>query len=102
MISLTPKNMQFFDLLEECGQKLGQVAESLAAASQGKISAESNAATVIIHRDACDVLFERYVEELHAAFVTPIDRDDLYNLGFDLDRVVEAMERLANRWVTYD
>jgi uncharacterized protein Yka (UPF0111/DUF47 family) len=102
MISLTPKSTQFFDLLEEQAQHLAAIADALESTSTGRSRKEETATLVVNRRNTSDNVFDRYVEELHAAFVTPIDRDDLYHLGFDLDRVIDLIERLTDRWITFD
>lgn len=102
MLSITPKNTRFFDLLDESGSLALRIADLLLAGSQDRQPPHDVAATALTLRDANDQAFDHYVDELHEAFVTPIDRDDLYYLGFELEKLVEAMERLANRWVIYE
>lgn len=102
MISLTPKSTQFFDLLEEQAQHLAAIADALEQTSSGKTGKDEAATLIIARRNAADAVFDRYVEELHTAFVTPIDRDDLYHLGFDLEQLIALIERLSDRWVAFD
>jgi uncharacterized protein Yka (UPF0111/DUF47 family) len=102
MISLTPKSTQFFDLLEEQAQHLAAIADALEQTCSGKTAKEEAATLIIAKRNAADAVFDRYVEELHTAFVTPIDRDDLYHLGFDLEQLIALIERLADRWIAFD
>jgi uncharacterized protein Yka (UPF0111/DUF47 family) len=101
MISLTPKSTQFFDLLEEQAQHLAVIADTLEATSAGRTANDAAATAIISRRNAADAVFDRYVEELHRAFVTPIDRDDLYHLGFELEQLVALIERLVDRWVAF-
>jgi uncharacterized protein Yka (UPF0111/DUF47 family) len=102
MISLTPKSTQFFDLLEEQAQHLAAIADALESTSAGRMRQAEAATLVINRRNASDTVFDRYVEELHAAFVTPIDRDDLYHLGFGLEQLICLIERLTDRWNAFD
>ncbi|MBC7542346.1 MAG: hypothetical protein H7338_06410 [Candidatus Sericytochromatia bacterium] len=102
MISLTPKRTQFFDLLEEYGRHLTAVADVLDQAAGGHLPKEDACKAVISRRNAADVIFDRYIDELHLAFVTPIDRDDLYYLGFAVETLFELTERMVDRWLAFD
>jgi uncharacterized protein Yka (UPF0111/DUF47 family) len=53
----------------------------------------------IEHR--CDVLIHELVKALHRTFITPIDREDIHDLGSHLDDLVDMIDAAASRAVLF-
>src|SRR6185436_5127110 len=53
----------------------------------------------IEHR--CDVLIHELVKALHRTFITPIDREDIHDLGSHLDDLVDLIDAAASRAVMF-
>ena len=53
----------------------------------------------IEHR--CDVLIHELVKALHRTFITPIDREDIHDLGARMDDLVDLIDAVASRAVLY-
>jgi len=53
----------------------------------------------IEHR--CDGLVHSLVKTLNTTFITPIDREDIHDLGASMDDVVDLIDAVASRVVLY-
>src|SRR3989442_7029323 len=53
----------------------------------------------IEHR--CDVLIHELVKTLHRTFITPIDREDIHDLGARMDDMVDLIDAVASRAVLF-
>ena len=51
---------------------------------------------------ACDELTYRVVTKLNESFITPFDRDDIYNLSVSLDDIVDLIDDVAQAMVICD
>ncbi len=51
---------------------------------------------------ACDELTHRIITKLNESFITPFDRDDIYNLSVALDDIVDLIDDVAHAMVIYD
>ena len=49
----------------------------------------------------CDVLVHELVNALHRTFITPIDREDIHDLGARMDDLVDLIDATASRAVLY-
>ena len=49
----------------------------------------------------CDVLVHELVKALHRTFITPIDREDIHDLGARMDDLVDLIDATASRAVLY-
>ena len=57
-----------------------------------------NDAMVDVIRDAehrCDTLTHDTIQRLHRTFITPFDREDLYEMATSLDNVMDAIDAAA-------
>ncbi len=46
----------------------------------------------------CDVQTHKVIQTLNAAFITPFDRDDIFQIVKEMDNIVDAIEEVANRF----
>nr|WP_122012142.1 DUF47 family protein [Maliibacterium massiliense] len=44
----------------------------------------------------CDKLLHRMIQEVNAAFITPLDREDILDIGNGIDSITDAVEDVAN------
>jgi len=49
----------------------------------------------------CDVLMHGLVKTLHRTFITPIDREDIHDLGARMDDMVDLIDAVASRAVLF-
>ena len=58
------------------------------------------AITEIEHR--CDLQVHMILQKLNAAFITPIDREDIYSIAKEIDEIVDNIEETAARFKIYN
>lgn len=101
-LRLTPRNASFFDLLAESARQLVRGADlltELVSAPQGERKEVAQRLREAEH-DA-DEATHTIMRNLNQTFVTPFDRDDIYDLASRLDDCMDAMEEAGDRVVLY-
>ena len=91
----------FFSVFADLSEKIDQAAEMLhAMVTQGNRHAEF-AGRIKEVEHACDDLTHELVRRLNSTFITPLDREDIYNLAVKLDDVVDLIDSTADRMVAF-
>ena len=101
---LIPRRVDFFDMLEELAATVRRGAAMLLDCFENATTAEQvRAASVAIHEveNAADDVCHRIIGELNATFITPLDREDIYALTTRLDDVLDYVDAVAKRMVTF-
>lgn len=99
---LTPRDTSFFDLLAVSAGHLVTGANLLAellGANRQERKALVKQITNVEH--LCDESTHAIMRRLNKTFVTPFDRDDIYNLASALDDCMDYMEEAADLIVLY-
>lgn len=99
--SLLPNQTIFFDLLEESSANLKQTTTELLDLMEKYENVPEKVAKIKRSEKKGDEIIHRIMTELHKAFITPIDREDITNLGERLDDVVDAIEEAARYMIEY-
>ncbi len=99
--SLLPRQDIFFDLLEESGTNLKLAAIQLLDLMENYENVPEKVAEIKRIENAGDSIIHRTMTELHKAFITPLDREDIAVLGERLDDVVDSIEEAARYMVEY-
>ena len=101
---LIPREVQFFDLLELQSQTVVRGAKLLQECLESKGSLDDlYLASKRIHdvEHEGDNLVHRLMERLNKSFITPLDREDIYELTGRLDDVLDYIDAVAKRLVTF-
>ena len=101
---LIPREVQFFDLLEQQSQTVVRGAKLLQECLESKGSLDDlYLASKRIHdvEHEGDNLVHRLMERLNKSFITPLDREDIYELTGRLDDVLDYIDAVAKRLVTF-
>ena len=99
---ITPRDTSFFDLLAVSAGHLVTGANLLAellGANRQERKALGKQITTVEH--LCDESTHAIMRRLNKTFVTPFDRDDIYNLASALDDCMDYMEEAADLIVLY-
>ena len=99
---VTPRDTSFFDLLAVSAGHLVTGANLLAellGANRQERKALGKQITNVEH--LCDESTHAIMRRLNKTFVTPFDRDDIYNLASALDDCMDYMEEAADLIVLY-
>ena len=101
---LIPREIQFFDLLEVQSQTVVKGAKLLQECLESKGSMdEVYLASKRIHdvEHEGDELVHRLMERLNKSFITPLDREEIFELTSRLDDVLDYVDAVAKRLVTF-
>ena len=99
-----PREVKFFDLLEQQSNTVVQGAKLLQECLESKGSIDDMyLASKRIHdvEHEGDELVHRLMERLNKSFITPLDREDIHELTSRLDDVLDYVDAVAKRLVTF-
>jgi predicted phosphate transport protein (TIGR00153 family) len=99
---LAPRDREFFDLFEEAGGNIVRAADLLdrmlrAFPDRG----DDLARDILICEQDGDRITHDIIRRLNETFVTPIDREDIYELASGLDDIVDLTEEVADYLILY-
>jgi predicted phosphate transport protein (TIGR00153 family) len=95
-LRLTPRDDRFFPMFVEAAQNLVSATDLLAEFLHVSSNREKLAGELREHEHAGDAVTHRVIHELNSTFVTPFDREDIYQLITQLDDVMDAIEAAAD------
>ena len=96
-----PKEEKFFDLLEESARNVVKGANLLSELMNEWEDVESKIRHLKDIEHHGDEITHRIISQLHATFVTPIDREDIAQLAEYLDDVLDFIEEVAAHMLIY-
>jgi uncharacterized protein len=101
--SLIPKEEQYFALFRQMSSYIFDAANALAdmlADPKGDFGAHLPHIKAVEHH--CDDLIHSVVKKLNTSFITPFDREDIYQLSGGLDDIVDLIDEAARAVVMYN
>jgi predicted phosphate transport protein (TIGR00153 family) len=101
---LIPREVRFFDLLEQQSKTVVRGAKLLQECLESKGSSDDMyLASKRIHdvEHEGDELVHSLMERLNKSFITPLDREDIHELTSRLDDVLDYIDAVAKRLVTF-
>lgn len=99
---LLPKDDKFFTMLEDHAAVLAEAAQVMVRFPETDQDAASTVEQIHQLEHRGDDLLRALVLALDETFVTPIDREDLHNLGTSLDNVLDYLYHAAEAFLAYD
>jgi uncharacterized protein len=93
---LAPRDREFFDLFEEAGGNILRAAGLLEEMLRAFPERSELARDILICEQDGDRVTHDIIQRLNQTFVTPIDREDIYQLASALDDVVDYTEEVAD------
>jgi hypothetical protein len=99
---LLPRKTTFFDFFEQHAALGAEGVREFVALAQPGADIAARARRIKELEHETDVVTHRCVEALHRTFVTPIARDDIYQLITRMDDVIDNVEATAERIVLYE
>jgi predicted phosphate transport protein (TIGR00153 family) len=91
-----PREREFFDLFEEAGRNIVQSGDILERMLDRWPDHGELAREIVICEQEGDRITHDIIQRLNQTFVTPIDREDIYELASALDDVVDYTEEVAD------
>ena len=101
MFNLIPKEVRFFDYFEAQSQQIIKAGALLSELVHDFGDARAKAFAIKEVEHAGDQITHEIVKRLNTTFITPIDREDIHDLATRLDDVLDFIEAVAERLVTY-
>ena len=95
-LRLTPRDDRFFPMFVEAAQNLVSATELMGEFLHVSSNRDKLAVQLRDHEHAGDAVTHRVIHELTSTFVTPFDREDIYQLITQLDDVMDAIEAAAD------
>jgi predicted phosphate transport protein (TIGR00153 family) len=94
---IAPRDREFFDLFEEAGGNILRAADLLDRMLRAfPDRREDLARDILICEQEGDRITHDIIRRLNETFVTPIDREDIYELASALDDIVDFTEEVAD------
>jgi uncharacterized protein Yka (UPF0111/DUF47 family) len=96
------KEDEFFVLLKEFAAKIIVVANSFQGLCNDYTNVDMKVARLKTLETECDGLTHNILSQLNNSFVTPFDREDIYDITKGLDEIVDLIEEVGSRFVIYN
>src|SRR3954451_19535504 len=90
-----PREREFFDLFEEAATNIVRAAALLDEMLRDYPETRDRARDILDCEHEGDRITHDIIQRLNQTFVTPIDREDIYELASALDDVVDYTEEVA-------
>jgi uncharacterized protein Yka (UPF0111/DUF47 family) len=102
MIRITKKEAVFFVEFSEMIELALQSAKGLEdlMVNFTDIKAKIKAIAEIEHN--CDIQVHKIIKQLNAAFITPIDREDIFLIAKEIDNIIDYIDETANHFTIYN
>lgn len=101
-LRLRPVDTSFYDLFTQSAQHLVEGAELLAEMLSENSDKAGVAERMRAAEHAADETTHAIVKKVNSTFVTPFDREDIYNLGSGLDDVMDMMDEAVDLILLYE
>jgi predicted phosphate transport protein (TIGR00153 family) len=98
---LIPKEEGFFDLFEELANKIEEGGELFLDLVEHYEYSDQKIAKLKELEHEADVITRNTYEKMHKTFLTPIDREDIYDLVHKMDSILDMVEASATRMSLY-
>ena len=99
--SLLPREESFFKLFSESSANVNDAAIKLLDLMENYENVQEKVAEIKRLEEVGDTIIHRTWTGLRRTFFTPLDRDDIANLGERLDDVVDSIEEAARYMLEY-
>jgi uncharacterized protein len=99
-LSLVPKEHDYFRMFSELAANLDAAAQLLVKFMNDG-DRQSIAASILEHEHVGDKIVHDIVRRLNKSFITPIDREDIYDLVATADEILDSIEEAAGLMIIY-
>jgi predicted phosphate transport protein (TIGR00153 family) len=100
-LSLVPRTSEFYDLFNAAGQNALEAARQVDARFRSFPEREVRQAEVKELENRGDELTRQIIELVNTQFITPFDREDIYELAKAIDDVVDFIENASDLLTLY-
>ena len=96
-----PREITFFDNFERLGTKIGEGADLLSEMLSQSKDLESKSEQMKKIEHEADLIANTIYRDLHSTFITPFDREDIFNLTTGMDDIMDMIESAATNISLY-
>lgn len=98
MFRITQKEEIFFDMFVKAADKSCQAAKLLDDLVTDYVCVDKKIDAIEEIEHECDLLVHDIMKQLNKSFITPIDREDIFEIAKELDNITDAIESTAHRF----
>ncbi|MDI6777009.1 MAG: DUF47 family protein [Syntrophales bacterium] len=96
-----PREEKFFNYFEELAEKIEEGGILFLEMVESYEYSESKTAKLKEIEHEADIITHRTYEKMHKTFLTPLDREDIYDLVNKMDSILDMIEASAARMYLY-
>jgi predicted phosphate transport protein (TIGR00153 family) len=100
-LSLVPKEHQYFTLFSEMAANVEAAARILVELLDDFSHAKNKCREILEHEHVGDKIVHDVVHRLNSTFITPLDREDIYDLAATMDEILDNIEAAADAMLLY-
>lgn len=93
----TRKDEYFYDLFVHTAELTCDAAQRLEDLTNNYVDIESKIDAIEEIEHQCDQNIHDIIKQLNKSFITPIDREDIYEIAKEIDNITDAIEATAHR-----
>lgn len=94
---LIPREEKFFDLFDELAAKIEEGGKCFLDMAERHDYSDKNIARLEQIEHEADIITHNTYEKMHKTFLTPLDREDIYDLVNKMDSIIDMIEATALR-----
>lgn len=102
MIGVKKKEDIFFTLFKEQMDKIITAGEAFVDLVNDYNDVNEKIARIKTIETECDIQTHKILKKLNGSFITPFDREDIYEITRENDDIVDSIEEVANRFGVFD
>lgn len=99
--SFIPKEENFFKLFDDSARNIHKAAVLMNDMINNYSQAEGKAKEIFDAEYEGDRITHEIIRTLNKTFITPIDREDIYNLASKMDDILDLIEGVTDRLIIY-
>ena len=100
-LNLIPQEREYFRLFSEFAANLDKAAQLLVALMNEFHDPKGTAREMLELEHVGDKIVHDIVRRLNKTFITPLDREDIYDLASTLDEILDSIEATADMMLLY-
>ncbi|MBN1352308.1 DUF47 domain-containing protein [candidate division KSB1 bacterium] len=101
MIRFLPKEEKFFDMLAEAADNITEAAKILHLMVENETDLEENSKVIKSLEHKGDQITHEIINKLNQTFVTPFDREDIFDLCKALDDIIDYIDDASDRIIMF-
>jgi len=102
MFRMSKAETVFFDQFVKASEKAEECAHALYMLTTDYTDVAHKISAIEKIEHECDLIVHETMTLLNAAFITPIDREDIFLIAKEMDNIVDSIDSIAHRFVMFN